>query len=69
MIPLMCLAVLFRKTRIEKKTDFLYEVWLEVALCGGECVCLVFARNSALPFVGVAVQVGRGILHPLTRCC
>jgi hypothetical protein len=54
--------------RIEKNTDFLYEVWYEVALFGGECVCLVFARTSTLlPFVRVAVQVGGGSLLPLAR--
>jgi len=47
---------------------FKYKVWFEVALFGGECVCLVFARNSTLlPFVRVAMQVGRGSLLPLAR--
>jgi len=55
--------------RIEKNTNFLYEVWFEVALLGGECVCLVFARTSTLTFVRVAMQVGRGSLLPLSRHC
>lgn len=48
--------------RIEKCTFFFIQSVVRSGF-GAECVCLVFARTSVLlPFMRVAVQVGRGSL-------